>query len=63
MAYVLRVEKRPIFSEELMSKENRIGQPGVMKTHHHNGMTGGFIAKLIFSVFYNLVFFGGMLFL
>lgn len=45
-----------------MSQENRISQPGIMKTRR-DGMTGGFIAKLIFSVFYNLVFFGGMLFL
>lgn len=45
-----------------MSEENRISQPGIMKTRR-DGMTGGFIAKLIFSVFYNLAFFGGMLFL
>jgi protein-S-isoprenylcysteine O-methyltransferase Ste14 len=34
-----------------------------MKARRDSRMTGGFIYKLIFSVFYNLVFFGGMLFL
>jgi len=37
-----------------MSDGNRVGQPGV---------TSGFTFKVIFSVFFNLVFFGGMLFL
>jgi protein-S-isoprenylcysteine O-methyltransferase Ste14 len=46
-----------------MSEENRVRQPGVMKTRRDGGMTGGFIYKVIFSVFYNLIFFGGMLFL
>ena len=34
-----------------------------MKTRRDNGKTSGFAHKLIFSVFYNLLFFGGMLFL
>jgi protein-S-isoprenylcysteine O-methyltransferase Ste14 len=46
-----------------MSDGNRVSQPGVMKSHRRNGMTGSFISKVIFSVFYNLVFFGGLLFL
>lgn len=39
------------------------GKPSVMKPRRGNGMTSSFVSKLIFSVFYNLVFFGGMLFL
>src|SRR5262245_5616767 len=43
------------FSErESMSDGNRVSRSGV---------TSGFAFKLIFSVFYNLLFFGGMLFL
>jgi protein-S-isoprenylcysteine O-methyltransferase Ste14 len=34
-----------------------------MKTLRDDGKTGGFTAKVVFSVFYNLVFFGGLLFL
>lgn len=34
-----------------------------MRTRRDNGKTGGFAYKLIFSVFYNVLFFGGMLFL
>ena len=34
-----------------MSDGNRVGRPG---------MTSGFTFKVIFSVFFNLVFFGGM---
>ena len=37
-----------------MSEGNRVNRPGV---------TSGFTFKVIFSVFFNLVFFGGMLFL
>jgi protein-S-isoprenylcysteine O-methyltransferase Ste14 len=37
-----------------MSDGNRVSRPGV---------SSGFVSKVIFSVFYNLVFFGGMLFL
>jgi hypothetical protein len=46
-----------------MSDGNRVSKPDVMKTRRDNGMTSGFVSKLIFSVFYNLLFFGGMLFL
>jgi protein-S-isoprenylcysteine O-methyltransferase Ste14 len=46
-----------------MSDGKRVSKPGVMKTRRENGMTSGFVYKLIFSVFYNVLFFGGMLFL
>ena len=46
-----------------MSAGNRVSKPGVMKTRRNDGMTSGFVSKLIFSVFYNVLFFGGMLFL
>jgi protein-S-isoprenylcysteine O-methyltransferase Ste14 len=46
-----------------MSEGNRVSQPGVIKSGRRDGMTGSFISKVIFSVFYNLVFFGGLLFL
>jgi protein-S-isoprenylcysteine O-methyltransferase Ste14 len=46
-----------------MSDGKRVSKPGVMKTPREDGMTSGFVNKLIFSVFYNVLFFGGMLFL
>ncbi|HKQ76926.1 MAG TPA: isoprenylcysteine carboxylmethyltransferase family protein [Blastocatellia bacterium] len=46
-----------------MSGENRISQSDITKTRHGAGRTGGFIAKMIFGVVYNLIFFGAMLFL
>lgn len=46
-----------------MSDRNRVGQPGLMKTRRAGGKRGGFVSKAIFSVFFNLVFFGGLLFL
>lgn len=46
-----------------MPDKNRVSQPGVMKTRRDGSKRSGFVSKVIFSVFFNLVFFGGLLFL
>lgn len=46
-----------------MPEEHRVSKPGMIKTHGRDGKDGGFTSKLIFSVIYNLIFFGGTLFL
>src|SRR5262245_19164130 len=46
-----------------MSVENKVSQPGSMRTRHGDGKSHSFTYRLITGVIYNLLIFGGLLFL
>ncbi len=46
-----------------MPMENRVSRQGLRETGHGGGKSSGFVSKVVVGVIYNLLIFGGLLFL